>query len=136
MTEGTVGIPIDYAFFFGKLTSGEELNVILSEAGLDVKRNQAWRDKAYRNILQMEDKIRKGGSNKYSYRYMRNRIFLSPIEDTGNTTITYEGLEVILGKKITDSVVQGIFQKVLSLLEKPLKEYVESIPSPFNIGAW
>lgn len=136
LTEGTVGIPIDYAFFFGKLTSGEELNVILSEAGLDVKRNQAWRDKAYRNILQMEDKIRKGGSNKYSYRYMRNRIFLSPIEDTGNTTITYEGLEVILGKKITDSVVQGIFQKVLSLLEKPLKEYVESIPSPFNIGAW
>ena len=128
LTGGTTGITIDYAFFFGKLTSGEELNTILSEAGLNVKRNQPWREKAYRNILQMEDKIQKGGGNVYSYTYMRNRIFSGPVEDTRNIAMTYDGLDAMLRKKITDSDVQEIRAKVLSLLEKPLKEYVESIP--------
>ena len=128
MTGGTTGITIDYAFFFGKLTSGEELDTILSGAGLNVKRNQPWRDKAYRNILQMEDKIQKGGRNVYSYRYMRNRIFSGPVEDTRHITITYDGLDAMLRKQFTDSAVQEIRAKVLSLLEKPLKEYVESIP--------
>ena len=42
--------------------------------------------------------------------------------------MTYDGLDAMLRKKITDSDVQEIRAKVLSLLEKPLKEYVESIP--------
>ena len=130
-----VTILTDWEFLFGNLTSNEELSIILSKNALAIKRNQAWRAKAYQNVLQMENKIKKGGSNEYTYRYMRNRMFLGPIQDTGSTTVTYEGLDSMFRKELTDSVAEGIRKDVLSLFEKPLKEYVELITPYFNMTA-
>lgn len=130
-----VNIQTKYAFLFGALTSNEELGAILSDASYNIKRNHTWRAKAYQNVLQMENKIKKGGSNEYSYRYMRNRLLFGPVQDTGKTTVTYEGLDSMYRKELTDSVVQGIRDEILLLLEKPMQEYVELITPYFNMTA-
>ena len=130
-----VNIRTDYGFLFGELTSNEELGIVISSTSLNMKRNQAWRVKAYQNVLQMENKVKKGGSNEYSYRYMKDRMILGPIQKTGTTTVTYAGLDSMYREKFTDPIVQGIRNEILNLLEKPLKEYVELITPYFNMTA-
>ena len=130
-----VNIRTDYGFLFGELTSNEELGIVISSTSLNMKRNQAWRVKAYQNVLQMENKVKKGGSNEYSYRYMKDRMILGPIQKTGTTTVTYAGLDSMYREKFTDPIVQGICNEILNLLEKPLKEYVELITPYFNMTA-
>lgn len=130
-----VTIGVNHAFLFGKMTANEDANVILSNQSINAKRDKPWREKAYRNILEMGDDIQGGGRHICTYTYMKDRIFFGPVQKEGSTTVEYEGLASMYQSELTDTVVGHIRSEVLSLLEKPLKEYVEMITPYFNMTA-
>ena len=131
-----VSIDFDVMFFFGFLTSNEDKSYIITDEILDKKRDQAWRKRAYQNFLEMEDKIRKGGSNRISYQYEKEYLLgLLTSTKTGYANTSYQGLETMYKEGITDAVSEKIRKEVLKELDEPLKEYVEMITPYFQMTA-
>lgn len=130
-----VTINCNHAFFFGQLTSNETPSEILSDNSFKMKRDKSWRLKAYQTVLAMEHKVRAGGSNSYTYTYIKHRPIIGSKQVTASTNIDYPGLDSMYRTRLTDTVIQGIRGEVLALLKEPLKEYVELITPYFNMTA-
>lgn len=125
-------IGFNYKFFFG-------IDNTIRDADLTAPRDAAWRQKAYKHFLAVEQKIRKGGELKFTHtvKVEKGLIFKRTVDKNVVNVVKYPGIRsmYINSDQVTEQFAKNIRGNILQLLREPLEDYVESITPYFNMTA-
>ena len=127
-----IRIVVNTTLMFGGLTSMETEDEVMSAESYNRKRDLAWRTEACKKAKEMEQIIRKGGRQSYP---CRHRCLFGLIERREDRRVETPGLESMYCSELTDVRMEELRRDILSLLEQPIKEYVELITPYFNMTA-
>ena len=131
LQEVSIEIVMSYSFFLGIEAK--------SSADLQIPLDKETRKKGYEHFLSIEDKIRKGGEERFVYSVLveKGLLFKRKKYEKRTNIVKYPGIRSMYlnEKAVTPAFVQKTREDIINRLKKSLAVYVESITPYFNMTA-